>query len=87
MMDLPKGFPMYCRDLKQSLDEKLRSPWMLFSKRQKFGIVDTDTHKHSHEEQLEKIKAHPDYPKQENEHNALADAKWNYEFYKFLQSL
>lgn len=25
------------------------------------------------------------YPKQTNEHNALSDARWNYELYKFLQ--
>ena len=25
------------------------------------------------------------YPKQTNEHNALADARWNYELYKFLK--
>ena len=27
------------------------------------------------------------YPKQINEHNALADARWNFELYKFLQKL
>lgn len=27
------------------------------------------------------------YPKQTNEHNALADARWNYELYKFLKTL
>ena len=27
------------------------------------------------------------YPKQTNEHNALADARWNKELYKFLQTL
>ena len=27
------------------------------------------------------------YPKQTNEHNALADAKWNYKLYKFLNKL
>jgi len=27
------------------------------------------------------------YPKQTNEHNALADARWNQELYKFIQSL
>lgn len=26
-----------------------------------------------------------DYPKQENEHNALADARWNKKLYEFLQ--
>jgi len=30
------------------------------------------------------LKEHPEYPKQVNEHNALADAKWNYELYKFI---
>lgn len=33
------------------------------------------------------LKNHPDYPKQENEHNALADAKWNFELYQFLQRI
>ena len=33
------------------------------------------------------LKDHPEYPKQTNEHNALADAKWNFELYKFLQKL
>ena len=27
------------------------------------------------------------YPKQTNEHNALADARCNFELYKFLQTL
>lgn len=57
MIDLPKGFPMYCKDLKQTLDE-------------------TGLH----------LKEHSEYPKQINEHNALADAKWNYELYKFLNN-
>lgn len=69
MIDLPKGFPMYCIDLKQSLDEKVK---------------ELSPARNSFEEQLKVIKALPDYPKQENEHNALADAKWNYELYKFL---
>ncbi len=52
MMDLPLGFPKYCRDLKQMLD---------LSGRDKNDIL-----------------------KQGNEHNALFDAKWNFELYKFL---
>lgn len=28
-----------------------------------------------------------DYPKQTNEHNALADAKWNLELFKFINAL
>ena len=54
MIDLPKGFPYYCKDLKQMMDDKgLTKEW-----------------------------------KQENcpdpvgEHNALVDARWNFELYK-----
>jgi len=36
---------------------------------------------------MEKLEISPNYPKQTNEHNALADAKWNYELYKFLNNL
>lgn len=54
MMNLPKGFPMYCIDLKQMMDEKgLDKEW--------------------------RRKNHPD---PDGEHNALVDAKWNYELYK-----
>ena len=38
-------------------------------------------------ERLHNIQMSSNYPKQTNEHNALADAKWNYELYKFLQSV
>jgi hypothetical protein len=58
MIDLPKGFPMYCKDLKQIADEI----WEKTGKNTKFKS-----------------------PK--NEHNALSDAKWNKELYKFLTNL
>lgn len=58
MIDLPKGFPMYCRDLKQRFDEEFN-----------------DT-----------IKKHPRYPVQKDEHNALADAKWNRDLHAFMES-
>lgn len=64
MIDLPDTFPMYCIDLKQTMDEK--------------ALLLTD---------FKSIKSHPKYPKQMHEHNALADAKWNYELYKFLQTI
>lgn len=64
MMDLPTGFPMYCKDLKQMLDE----------------VAPT-------EEFLIGIKNHPDYPQQKDEHNALADARWNLELFRFLRTL
>ena len=71
MIDLPKGFPMYCIDLKQILDEMPDRP-----KHTIFGY-----------RTVEDIKSDVDYPKQTNEHNALADAKWTYELYKFLNTL
>jgi len=64
MIDLPTGFPMYCKDLKQSLDEN----WGFKS-------------------DYKKARLHPNYPKQENEHNALDDAKWNKKLYNFLNTL
>lgn len=51
MMQLPKGFPKFCRDLKQ-LSVDVGSP------------------------------QHP--PDPEDEHNALADARWNRDLYAFL---
>jgi len=75
MMDLPKGFPMYCKDLKQIIDDKFNT-----NKYPEFKIDGLDSW-------LKDLKKHPDYPKQTNEHNALADAKWNYELYKFLKSI
>jgi hypothetical protein len=59
MINLPKGYPMYCKDLKQIYDD--------------FNRPD--------------IKTYPSYPKQDNEHNALDDAKWNKELYIFLNNL
>jgi hypothetical protein len=72
MMDLPKGFPMYCRDLKQIFDDKQKG-----------------------EDELNdaalsvrgSIKEYSGYPKQQNEHHALADAEWNLRLYQFLKSL
>ena len=76
MIDLPKGFPMYSNDLKQILDEKANN---FFEK----------SHPDGGELKLriESLKVHPDYPKQTNEHNALADARWNLKLYQFLNSL
>jgi len=70
MIDLPKGFPMYCRDLKQELDT------IVLEKCSKSDWYDLTT-----------IHEHKNYPKQSNEHNALADALWNKELYKFLTKI
>lgn len=36
---------------------------------------------------VKEIQALPNYPKQTNEHNALADAKWNKKLYEFLTNI
>jgi hypothetical protein len=78
MVDLPTGFPMYCRDLKQMLDEKARQ--LIFGE---YGNLEQRTL----EQVIEEMKNDSAYPKQTNEHNALADAIWNKKLYKFLQFL
>lgn len=76
MIDLPKDFPKYCNDLKQILDEKVRQ-----------GFKE-DYHWCSNiKQRLQDIKNNPNYPKQDNKHNALDDAKWNKNVHKFLNTL
>lgn len=83
MVDLPKGFPKYCRDLKQMLDEGL-------TKRMKGGYSVWKDHgkkevrEHSFEECLNRIKSTLEYPVQKEEHNALYDAHWNKDLHYFL---
>jgi len=101
MIDLPKGFPMYCIDLKQTLDEKAAGLTQLECTTQLVSgatnlnwaatgelprsIINIDDW--SFEQKLAYLKARPEYPKQLNEHNALADANWNYGLYQFLQNV
>lgn len=94
MKDLPKGFPMYCIDLKQEIDSKinLMKKYRVTSTL-KLEVIDFLSGKNITFEEAEKMdwdkwfKKHIKYPKQTNEHNALADAKWNFELYKFLNTL
>jgi hypothetical protein len=72
MMDLPKEYPMYCRDLKQIFDSKI-SP-------QEIRAIGYDG-------AVKRLKANGTYPKQENEHSALADAKWNRQLFRFLEGV
>jgi hypothetical protein len=79
MIDLPKGFPMYCRDLKQMMDEKVTG----------FTNSDYFTHFHQKEpltfdEKLKLYKSGPKFPQQENEHSALDDARWNKKLYEYI---
>lgn len=71
MIDLPQGFPMYCRDLKQMFDDKI-SPLEIKA----IG----------YEKAVERLKNKNGYPKQSNEHLAINDAAWNKELYNWLQT-
>ena len=73
MIDLPKGFPMYCKDLKQMMDDKQSQ-------------IDFNT---SVTEPRKDIKSHKDFPKQDvsKSHNAIEDARWNKQLFEFLTQL
>jgi len=81
MIDLPDGFPMYCKDLKQISDEVYEE-----KKKSYYGNSKEQAIKHSGVF-LNKMSDHLDYPRQQNEHNALDDAKWDFELYKFLTGI
>lgn len=72
MMDLPEGFPMYCRDLKQSMDEAIKK-W-------------SPEGNLNNPELINCFKQLKGFPTQEDEHNALSDAKWNEKLYNFLKT-
>lgn len=80
MIDLPKGFPMYCIDLKQLLDEKQ----IITNNKTWDKIVSAESVTLT---RLYNLKNNINYPKQENEHSAIDDARWNYKLYYFLQKI
>lgn len=94
MINLPEGFPMYCKDLKQMLDTEaerglknsVTNEWEPVFKGG--PLVNKNIPVFQNIKQvLDRIKANPNYPKQTDEHNALADAKWNKELFEFLKNL
>lgn len=97
MIDLPKGFPMYCRDLKQILDEKAEKLDWLYGRdvwsnanRSIYTIgtgASQDTDRPATlEEKIKTIKELSEYPTQQKAHNALDDAKWNKNLHEFLNN-
>lgn len=74
MMDLPPGFPMYCKDLKQYKDEAIDN-----------GVYFVGENM-TKEGKAIAFEALRDYPLNINEHNALSDAKWNQKLYNFLKT-
>lgn len=71
MIDLPESFPMYCIDLKQTLDEKAN-----------FELPNQPIN-----ERVSILSQSSKYPKQTNEHNALSDARWNRSLWGFLKNI
>lgn len=69
MLDLPTGFPMYCRDLKQMYDELEYN----VKNRNDLG-----------QEMDYSLKEDHVYPMQTGKHHALADAHWNKQLHEFL---
>lgn len=79
MIELPKGFPMYTIDLKQSLDEYAKE----FS-----NMVCYSSGNHtvwSIDETIKHLKSTYKMPSPKKGHHALEDARYNYELYKFLK--
>lgn len=92
MLDLPKDFPMYCKDLKQMLDEAVMQKATEIDAALVDGVYPVYQNKGIEtpgifKAMLNEYKKSEEYPKQRNEHNALDDAKWNFELYKFISKI
>lgn len=92
MIDLPKGYPMYCRDLKQILDERVEKlDWYygrdIWSNTGVLGQgpIQAGDYRATFKEKLEVVKKRmPGYPQDDNEHSALDDALWNKALHNFI---
>ena len=81
MVNLPKPFPKYCRDLKQMIDDAAELI-------RQIGIgTHSEGNKSYPKNPLQFLKSMNTYPKESYKHNALLDARWNKELYKFIKSL
>lgn len=88
MIDLPKDFPMYCNDLKQTLDKRAVRAYDIDRSNNSIRHPDDQGIRYENISGYPNhIKEMPNYPKQTNEHNALADAKWNKMLYEFLKTI
>ena len=80
MIDLPKGFPMYTIDLKQTLADSAAV------QANRFCNTKSNHTELTKEEAINIIKSKHDYPKQSSEHNALDDAIFVKNLYHFLNT-
>ncbi|MES2778481.1 MAG: hypothetical protein V4651_01170 [Bacteroidota bacterium] len=90
MINLPAGMPMYTIDLKQILDEKEKA-YVLAKYEEHMGYKENSQAEEiwvkENRADRHRLKNHPNFPKQDKEHDALADAAWNKQLYEFLKSL
>jgi hypothetical protein len=84
MINLPSNYPMYCKDLKQIYDDLVFTE--INNHIQLAHMNLTDISNSVFNSASNEIRNNSDYPQKENEHNALADAKWNKKLYDFLKS-
>jgi len=84
MIDLPKDFPMYCKDIKQMLDDKANN---LITMGKGTHSAGDKWYADNTEEALSELKNHPSFPIQYDEHDAILDAMWNKKLYEYLQSI
>lgn len=103
MINLPKGWPMYCRDLKQVLDDKANDLTQIHLTSHIFDAANKENWElmsgasiskdiiniddYSIDMKIELLKVNKGYPKNQKAHDALDDAKWNLNLYSFLHTL
>lgn len=84
MINLPKGFPSYCIDLKYLLDERqkyyIKNKITTIKMTEDVEIIEGLLSSKKHYS----IKNLSNYPKNPKVHNALEDAKWNKKLHGFL---
>lgn len=84
MINLPDGFPMFCKDLEQYKDDIADK---LVSQGVGTHSVGNKWYPNDKEGALLWIEQHPDYPVQNNVHNALEDARFNKRLHEFIKTL
>ena len=84
MIDLPKGFPMYCNDLKAMLDDKLRNMYMTYLPPSGIQAAISSNSNIPLGNKLVWAESLPEYPKEIGAHNSLMDARRAKELFDFI---
>lgn len=88
MIDLPNGFPMYTKDLKQIMDEKLTGNMIREGQSLDSRELVELRAMQTLDERITWLKNYSRvYPKQYEEHLSIADARWNKRLHEFLNTI